>query len=295
MPVSGAPNRRAVRPARGGGGADRASEPRLFLRMPGRSAANRMRQCTNAKTVTTSFVRVHSLVALPGGPVRARTEALHRRNSPPTHRIRYVMAPAGFTTHSMHVMHRKRAAPRCPSTQPAAGSNSPCGRLVASERMLDDRVGAGRAGFVTQAPCQRCVSHSSCSRPLVRFLRMRTCKGRVAELPPKLRPFFNGRTELCAVNWGRLCSLRACPNRVCRQCRQSVSVFPQCGDHTYNATAVTFHFGPRFRASVSGLGFRSTWATSSTPWCVLPELHNCTQLCKLQQFELRSFKFKLLV
>ena len=47
-------------------------------------------------------------------------------------------------------------------------------------------------------------------------------------------------------------------------------------------------FGPRFRASVSAL------ATSSTPWCVLPELHNCTQLCKLQQFELRSFKFKLL-
>lgn len=39
--------------------------------------------------------------------------------------------------------------------------------------------------------------------------------GLVAELPPKLRPFFNGRTELCAVNWGRLRSLRARPNRVC--------------------------------------------------------------------------------
>ena len=50
-------------------------------------------------------------------------------------------------------------------------------------------------------------------------------------------------------------------------------------------------FGPRFRAS----GFALLWAaTSSTPWCVLPELHNCTHLCKLQQFELRSFKFKLL-
>ena len=29
------------------------------------------------------------------------------------------MAAAGSTTHSMQVMHRKRAAPRCPSTQPA--------------------------------------------------------------------------------------------------------------------------------------------------------------------------------
>ena len=40
--------------------------------------------------------------------------------------------------------------------------------------------------------------------------------GLVAELPPKLRPFFNGRTELCALNWGRLRLLRAFPNRVCR-------------------------------------------------------------------------------
>ena len=70
------------------------------------------------------------------------------------------MAAAGSTTHSMQVMHRKRAAPMCPSTQPAAGAKSPCGRLVASESMLDDGVGAGRAGFVAQASCQRCVSHS---------------------------------------------------------------------------------------------------------------------------------------
>jgi hypothetical protein len=41
--------------------------------------------------------------------------------------------------------------------------------------MLDDRVGAGRAGFVAQASCQRCVSHSSCSRPFVGCHRMRTC------------------------------------------------------------------------------------------------------------------------
>jgi hypothetical protein len=87
------------------------------------------------------------------------------------------MAAAGFTTHSMQVMHRpgKRAAPMCPSTQPAAGAKSPCGRLLASERMLDDLVGAGRAGVVAQASCQRCVSHSSCSRLFVECHRMRTC------------------------------------------------------------------------------------------------------------------------
>ena len=91
-------------------------------------------------------------------PVRTRKETLQVRNSPPTHRIRDAMAPAGSTTHSMQVMHRKRAAPRCPSTQPAAGANSPCGRLLASERMLDDGVGAGRAGFVAHTSCQRCLA-----------------------------------------------------------------------------------------------------------------------------------------
>ncbi len=85
------------------------------------------------------------------------------------------MAAAGSTTHSMQVMHRKRAAPMCPSTQPAAGAKSPCGRLLASESMLDDGVGAGRAGFVAHTSCQRCVSHSSCSRPFVGCHRMRTC------------------------------------------------------------------------------------------------------------------------
>ena len=68
-------------------------------------------------------------------PVRARTEALHRRNSPPTHQIRDVMAAAGFTTHSIQVMDRKRAGPRCPSTQTAAGAKSPCGRLQARPRV----------------------------------------------------------------------------------------------------------------------------------------------------------------
>ena len=108
-------------------------------------------------------------------PVRTRKETLQVRNSPPTHQIRHVMEPAGFTTHSMQVMRWTHAAPRCPSTQPAAGAKSPCGRLLASERMLDDRVGAGRAGVVAHTSCQRCVSHSSCSRPLVGCHRTRTC------------------------------------------------------------------------------------------------------------------------
>ena len=108
-------------------------------------------------------------------PVRTRKETLQVRNSPPTHQIRDVMAPAGSTTHSMQVMTWKHAAPRCPSTQPAAGAKSPCGRLVASERMLDDRVEAGRAGVVAQTSCQSCVSHSSCSGPFVGCQCERAC------------------------------------------------------------------------------------------------------------------------
>ena len=89
--------------------------------------------------------------------------------------MRNVMAPAGFTIHSMQVVPWKRAAPMCPSTQPAAGAKSPCGRLLASESMLDDGFGTGRAEFVAHTSCQRCVSHSLCSRPFVGCHRMRTC------------------------------------------------------------------------------------------------------------------------
>ena len=79
--VSGAPNRRALRPARGGGGrtAPATTSKAFFLRMPGRSAANPMRQCTNAKTVTTSFVRVYPLVALQCGPAPNRYRCVTRR------------------------------------------------------------------------------------------------------------------------------------------------------------------------------------------------------------------------
>ena len=85
------------------------------------------------------------------------------------------MAAAGFTAHSMQVMHRKRAAPRCPSTQTAAGVKSAFGRLLASERMSDGRVGAGRAGFVVQTLRRGCVRHGTCSRSFVRCHRARTC------------------------------------------------------------------------------------------------------------------------
>ena len=77
--MSGAPNRRAVRPARGGGGRTAPATKAFFLRMPGRSAANPMRQCTNAKTVTESFVRVYSLVALQCGPAPNRYRCVTRR------------------------------------------------------------------------------------------------------------------------------------------------------------------------------------------------------------------------
>ena len=60
---------------------------------------------------------------------------LQVRNSPPTHQIRHVMAVAGSTTHSMQVMHRKRAVPRGPSTQTATGVTSACGRLEARPRV----------------------------------------------------------------------------------------------------------------------------------------------------------------
>ena len=77
--VSGAPNRRAVRPARGGGGRTAPATKAFFLRMPGRSAANPMRQYTNAKTVTESFVRVYALVALQCGPAPKRYTGVTRR------------------------------------------------------------------------------------------------------------------------------------------------------------------------------------------------------------------------
>ena len=123
------------------------------------------------------IVRDEYVCSDPRGPrcIPPPPRPLQVRNSPPTHQIRDVMAAAGFTTHSMQVMHRKRFVPRCPSAQTAAGVKSPYGRLLASERMLDDRVGAGRAGFVEHTSCQRRVSHSSCSRPLVGCHRMRTC------------------------------------------------------------------------------------------------------------------------
>ena len=105
------------------------------------------------------------------------------RNSPPTHQISDVMAPAGFTTHSMQVMHWTHAAPRCPSTQPAAGAKSPCGRLLASERMSDGHVGAGRAGFVAQTLRRGCVRHGTCqcSRSFVRFQRANVPAQRAAQ------------------------------------------------------------------------------------------------------------------
>ena len=59
---------------------------------------------------------------------------LHVRSSPSTCQIRDATVPAGFTTHILQVMHRKRADPMCPSTQPTAGATSPCERLTTAHR-----------------------------------------------------------------------------------------------------------------------------------------------------------------
>ncbi len=99
------------------------------------------------------------------------------RNSPPTHQIgdASVMAPAGFTTHwhfnaghagtgSMPLRGVLRPSWPLPERNRHAGDFQ-----MASERMLDGRVGAGRTGKVAHTPCQRFVRHSSRStrRPLV--------------------------------------------------------------------------------------------------------------------------------
>jgi hypothetical protein len=73
---------------------------------------------------------------------RRAHETLHALNTPPTHQIRDVTAPSWFATHPLQSVHRKRADLMCPSTQLAAGAKSPCERLLASERMLADRLGS---------------------------------------------------------------------------------------------------------------------------------------------------------
>ena len=65
---------------------------------------------------------------------RGAQETLHARNSPPTHQIRDVAAPSRFATHPLQSVHRKRADPMCPSTQPTAGAKSPCERLTTAHR-----------------------------------------------------------------------------------------------------------------------------------------------------------------
>ena len=74
---------------------------------------------------------------------------------------------AGLTTVFLQVMRRTRSAPGCPSTQPVAGAKSPLWATFGSQRMLDDRLGAGRAGFVVHTSRRRRVSQGPCSRSFV--------------------------------------------------------------------------------------------------------------------------------
>ena len=105
------------------------------------------------------------------GPLRSATQAYLAANSPDTR------CNGGSRLHDpFDAGHAQEAFRSEMSFDPdGCGSESPYGRLLASERMLDDRVGAGRAGFVAHTSCQRRVSHSSCSRPFVGCHRMRTC------------------------------------------------------------------------------------------------------------------------
>jgi len=69
-----------------------------------------------------------------------------------------------------------------------------------------------------------------------------------------------------------------------------IFVWDQCGDHTYDATAVTFHFGPRFRPS----GFAPPppqWHPPQVPQCAyrVAQLHSIAQ-----HSNYASFMFKLL-
>ena len=69
---------------------------------------------------------------------------LHGRNSPSTGQPRCVMVLAG-----MKASGAGHALPLSGTLRPSRPSGpSPCGRLWASDRMLNDRSAAGRAGFV---------------------------------------------------------------------------------------------------------------------------------------------------
>ena len=95
------------------------------------------------------------------------TRPLHARSSPRTRQIRDATAQTCLPTYRLQVMRRTRAAPVYPSTQPVAGANSPLWPTFGSQRTLDDRLGAGRAGFVVHTSRRRRVSPGPCSRSFV--------------------------------------------------------------------------------------------------------------------------------
>ena len=98
---------------------------------------------------------------------RGAQETLHARNSPPTHQIRDVAAPSRFATHALQSVHRKRADPMCPSTQPTAGAKSPCERLTTAHRR-DFTSHTPRSGVSLHVlhAAQRRVSESSGGKQL---------------------------------------------------------------------------------------------------------------------------------
>ena len=126
----------------------------------------------NAKTVTESFVRVYSLVALQCGPAPNRYTGVTRPQ----------LIRCGMSWRQQ--ASRPIQCRSCPASVPLRGVLRPrrlrerirhAGDFWCPNTCLMTGVGAGRAGFVAQTSRQRCASHIVCSRLFVGCHRMRTC------------------------------------------------------------------------------------------------------------------------
>ena len=126
----------------------------------------------NAKTVTESFVRVYSLVALQCGPAPNRYTGVTRPQ----------LIRCGMSWRQQ--ASRPIQCRSCPASVPLRGVLRPrrpregirhAGDFWCPNACLMTGVGAGRAGFVAQTSRQRCASHIVCSRLFVGCHRMRTC------------------------------------------------------------------------------------------------------------------------
>ena len=172
----------------------------------------------NAKTVTTSFVRVYSLVALQCGPAPNRYTGVTRPQ----------LIRCGMSWRQQ--ASRPIQCRSCPASVPLRGVLRPrrpregirhAGDFWCPNACLMTGVGAGRAGFVAQTSRQRCASHIVCSRLFVGCHRMRTCvhckprnHGRTTRQRMSLRAATHSRsafTHRCrTAHWRRAVALDIC-------------------------------------------------------------------------------------